>query len=231
MKRHFIVTVISVFVIGSFAQKPIKVDVGKPIFNQLWEDYQNFKKVEEEQASNYVGNPYRYEVDKGIIQLSSGEQIDNLILRYNVYKDQVEIKKNDRYYVVPKDKNISKFIFADHIIVLKVFDYSGKRRLGYLESIVDESACNQFVKHNIFLSPAKEQKPFQEAQPAEFIDKKNTVYISFNDNLLNAIKKKSDFLVMIPDHNEEIENFIKKNKIKFHKPESIKELVQFYNTL
>jgi hypothetical protein len=45
------------------------------------------------------------------------------------------------------------------------------------------------------------------------------------------ITKKKDLEEAFPDHKDEISGFIKKNKVKPNKPELLKELVQYYNSL
>ncbi|MBR8537456.1 hypothetical protein KDU71_17945 [Carboxylicivirga sediminis] len=205
--------------------------LASPEFNNFWRNLENIKMLEGEQPVEYKGSPYIYESEEAFITLENGQQIKPLILRYNVHDDVMEIKKDERYYTIPKQKEFPLFTLGEHSFGLKVYQLINKKQIGYFEALVVDSGCSLYLKHKVFLQAAEEPKPFQDAKPAEFKNRAPDLYLSINDGVLQVVSNKNDLIDMLPDHQQELSSFIKKNKIKFRKPESVKEVVEYYNSL
>ena len=204
---------------------------GSPEFNKFWQNLDHLRMINETEAKTYKGSPYLFENDQSAVTLKNGQTIDKLTLRYNVYNDEMEIKKGEQYYTIPKEKLFPKIKLGDHAFELRIYKVLSKKQLGYFEVLVSDSVCSLFVRHNVFLSQAQEPKPYQEAKPAEFKSKMPDTYIAVNGEVLMQVKGKNEFLELMPDHTKALTAFIKTNKIKFKKPESVKKLVEYYNSL
>jgi hypothetical protein len=205
--------------------------LSSPEFNRFWQDVEQTKFIEGAAEVKYNGTPYLFECNNASIGLKNGQVINNLTIRYNIYNDEMEIKKGQHYYSIPKEKHFPNFILEEHHFHLKVFKESSKKQIGYFESIVVDSICSLYLRHNIFLQEASEPKPYQEAKPPTFKIKPTILYVSFDEKELYAVKNKSDFLELAPKYQEELTAFIKKNKTKFKKTDSVKQLVDYYNSI
>ncbi|MCG8581820.1 MAG: hypothetical protein MI866_17980 [Bacteroidales bacterium] len=181
--------------------------------------------------SLYEGSPYLFEVEESASVYHDGKEVvKNLTMRYNAYKDQVEVKKEDQYYVVPKEDIFSEIQLGEFNIVLKTYISTSKKKLGYFLSEA-KGKLNLYSQHRVILNEPEEPGAFKEAKPAEFVKKQPVSFILCEDNVLRGVKNKNNFLDLVPDHQKELATFIKKNKIKFRKPESVKQLVEYYNSL
>ncbi|MCU4155933.1 hypothetical protein J1N10_08090 [Carboxylicivirga sp. A043] len=205
--------------------------LASPEFNKFWRDVEQSHFIEGKEEANYSGTPYLFESNFSSILLQDGHIIDSLTIRYNVYNDRMEIKKGENFYAIPKEKLFPHIVLEDRHFYLKIFKETSKRQIGYFESIVNDSLCSLYLRHNVFLQEASEPKPFQDAKPATFKSKPADLFITFDAEVLLLIKNKNDFLDITPDHQKELAAFIKTNKIKFKKPESVKLLVEYYNAL
>ncbi len=221
-----------IFCLFSFAGVSAQQYLSSPEFNELWHKLEYLKVVEgEEETITYNGSPYLFESEEAFITLEDGREIKPLTLRYNVHDDVMEVKKDERYYTIPKQKEFPSYTLAGHVFDLKVYQVSNKKQLGYFEVLVTDSFCSLYLKHTVFFQEAEAPKPFQEAKPAEFKNQLPEIYLSFNDDVLQMVKNKSDFIELAPKHKQALNDFIKKHKIKFRKPESVKELVEYSNSL
>ncbi len=205
--------------------------LASPEFNQFWHNLENIKRMEGEEAITYKGSPYLFESQEAYLTLEDGREIKPLILRYNVHDDVMEVKKDEQYYTIPKQKEFPSFTLAGHVFDLKVYQVLNKKQLGYFETLVTDSICSMYLKHTVFLQEAEDPKPFQEAKPAEFKNQAPEIYLSFNEEVLQLVKNKNDFIELIPEHQKAIEKYMKKNKTRFRKAESVAKLVEYYNTL
>ncbi|WP_289053617.1 hypothetical protein [Carboxylicivirga marina] len=204
---------------------------GSPEFNNFWQNLDNLKIRNGETAINYNGSPYLFETDQGKLILADEQSFEGLTMRYNVYNDEMEIKKGDQYYSIPKEKLFPSMVLDGHHFALKVYVDSNKKQIAYFEEFVNDSLCGFFIKHNIFLSEPEESRPYKDAKPAEFKSKMPGFYIAFNKDVLHEVKTKKDFLELAPAHQEELAAYIKKHKTKFKKTDSVKRLVEYYNSL
>ncbi|MBK3515996.1 hypothetical protein [Carboxylicivirga marina] len=226
MRRIYSLLILMIVLFSSTAQ-----DFVHPAIRQLMRDLENKQIDTGSQFAEYKGSPYLFESGAASLEMTNGQKVDGLTIRYNVYDDQMEIKKGEHYYAIPKEKTFMTFTLNGHPFVLKPYQYGTKKSSGYFEPLVDDKKCGLFLKHDIILVESVESQGYKEAQPAKFVNNPPKVFVSFDNGMLAYINSKKDFLNLLPNHKEEMEKFIKKNKIKFRKPESIKELVQFYNTL
>lgn len=200
-------------------------------FTKFWRNLDHLKSLEAEESVNYKGSPYLFESENAVLTINDNQLIEGLTLRYNVYNDRMEIKKDELFYNVPREKFIKSIMLDQHLFKLQVYQAGNKKKTAYLEVLVEDSLCSLFLKYNVNLNEAEEPKPYQEAKLAEFKKAQPDLFVSFNRDILKQIDNKKEFLELAPEHKNQLTNFIKKNKTKFKKPESVKQLVEYYNTL
>lgn len=231
MKRLFLLLVFIVTASSFFAQGYVKPEFVQQEFMLLWRDLENKQIATGLQHGEYEGTPYLFESNEASVILNSGQEINDLTIRYNVYDDQMEIKKGSHYYVIPKEKVFEGFTLFEHDFLLKPFNYGNNKGTGYFEPVVIDGNCSLYLKHDIYLKKAEQSKGYKEAQAAKFVSNPPKIYVSLNNSTLDLVNNKKDFMNLIADHQKELESFIKKNKIKFRKPESVRQLVEYYNAL
>ncbi|MCU4155931.1 hypothetical protein J1N10_08080 [Carboxylicivirga sp. A043] len=210
----------------------VSQDMISPQFEEFWMDFKGQEIIDGVQSVNYKGSPHIFETTSASVYLDERKKIEGLTIRYNVYNDLMEIKKGEKFYNIPKERLVPKIQLDDHLFVLRSFKLSKNKEIGYFESLFEEEGkCSLFLKHKVILKEGEEPKPFQEARPPEFKKHAPTTFMTFGEGYLVPVYNKNDFIRLIPKHHNEIAQYLKRNKIKFRKPESVKELVEYYNSL
>jgi len=143
MKKYLIPLLLLVSTAHSFCQTPIS-----PEFDKLWEDYKFVKFVDGDhltQEQNYKGTPYVEVDEKACTLFLQNEQIiENLTIRYNIYKDQMELMRKGIYYVIPRQKEFAAFQLAEHYFKYSTFSENNQILTGNLE-VLSEGKCTLYT--------------------------------------------------------------------------------------
>jgi hypothetical protein len=97
--------------------------------------------------------------------------------------------------------------------------------------VIEEGNASLFSKSQVAFHEAKEPAAYQDAEPAKFVKQTDEYYIRVSEQIAQPMRKRSDLYDIFPDHKKEVQAFIKDNRIRTNKPDALKELVQYYNSL
>lgn len=171
--------------------------------------------INKKASAGIFGSPYLYN-DFRSSEISNVNE--NVNIRYNIYSDEIEFKRDDKIYILPKD---SKY----HLIRLKDDE---KIRLvkGVYYILLDENDQNFLLKKvAISFTDAKPAlNSYTEDKPAEYRKEKPKYYLFYDGHLLE-INKKINFKNF--KKADEIEGFIKVNKINYTNEEHLVRLFDF----
>lgn len=157
----------------------------------------------------------------------------NFLLRYDAFNDQMLAKRNDDKIVIVNHKNISEVTFKDGTLY-KVFNYmlDGADKNGFLEVLLGDSTIMLLKKEIIkFSPPVKPASGYDKATPATFKKARPQYFITNKEGVVNSFDKKKDFMNHFPEKKNDIEKFIKSNKIKFTKEKDLIKLIKHLNTI
>jgi len=178
------------------------------------------------------GSPYlNDDFINGSVFTKSKTEFVGVPLRYNIFNDNIEFKTEDgTVMAVAGPETIEKIEFGDHKMMYLPYGNINKPRKGYF-IVIEEGKASLLSRPRMAFQEAKEPAAYQDAQPAKFIRQTDEYYIRVGDRLAQLMRKKSDLSDVFPDHKKEIQAFIKDNRIRANKPDALKELVQYYNSL
>lgn len=178
------------------------------------------------------GSPYLDDnFVKGSVYTTSKTEYVDVPLRYNIYNDQIEFKTGDnKVLALAAPESVDKIEFGNYKIVYIPFSVAKKVRRSFFV-VLAEGKASLFEKPRVTLKEATDAGAYQEAKPAEFVRNTDEYYIRVGEDLAKLVGNKKDLLEIFPDKQKQLEAFIKKQKIKPNKPESLKELVEYYNSL
>lgn len=180
------------------------------------------------------GSPYMNdEFVKGDLLTTKSEMMNGILLRYNVYDNEMEVKVKEIAYEVPAKDLVMRVILED-----KTFDYlpfqvaDEEKQIGYLE-LIKEGEWNLYCRHSKKYKEAQPPKAMQEnGAPAKFIDKPVVYFLKKNqDDVAFGFKNKKQLVNLFPEHEKKVQEFISKNKLKYNDPEDLKKLLNFCNIL
>ena len=181
---------------------------------------------------NIKGSPYLEDnFTKGSIYTKEKTMYIDVPIRYNIYFDQIEFKANDNtVQAMGTPEMIEKVKFKNYKMVYIPFSVSKEIRQGFF-LVLEEGKSSLYVKLRVSLQNPAKPLGYKDAQPAEFIRRPDAYYIRVGGSCAIEVRNKRDLLEIFPDHQKQLEAFIKKHKVKPNKPETLKELVQYYNSL
>jgi len=178
------------------------------------------------------GSPYlNDEFINGTIFTTSKYQFVDVPLRYNIYNDQIEFKTPTNEIQALETPGIVETVeFGDYKMVYIPYTNSKKIRHGFF-TLEEKGNVSLYSRLDVIFKKAEESGAYTDAVPAKFKKKSDSYYIRIGLEQAKKVDCKKDLLEIFPDHEDEIKVFIKKNKVKTNKPEKLKELVRYYNSL
>lgn len=199
--------------------------------NDLFLDnYYARKKYYPEKAKEYkdiAGSPYlNSEFVEGTFYLKDTVAI-KLPLRYNIYSDEMEYMLKGINYVVGNPQSLNKIELGGSLFVYLPFVGKG----GYFE-LFELGKCTLVQKKLVEIKPAEGPKPMEpEIKPASFIRKSDIFFLVINDSLAFKIENMKSVKKALQDQKDQIESFIKQEKIKNIKKGNLIKIVKYYNSL
>ena len=181
--------------------------------------------------SEIDGSPYlNDEFIVGSVFTVTKQQFADIPLRYNIYNDQIEFKSGDKIQALAAPEIVERVKFGEYQIVYIPFSNLKKIRKGFF-IVLEEGNASLYAKLEVEYRKSTEPGAYKEAEPAKFIKKNDQYYIKFGMEQAKKVGNKKELIEGFPNNKDKIEAFIKKNKIKTSKPETLKKLVQYYNSL
>ena len=229
MKKYFL-TILVVFTFSSsFSQTIYEVRRAMDLFesNKLQTgDWQNPLTESDIEGSPYLND----EFIAGTVFTVMKQQYVDIPLRYNIFNDQIEFKSGDKVQALAAPEIVELVEFGKYQMVYIPFSNLKKIKKGFF-IVLEEGKASLYIRSEIEFKKPTEPGAYKEAEPAKFIKKNDQYYIKIGVEQAKKVGNKKELVDSFPDNKDKIESFIKKNKIKTNKPESLKELVQFYNSI
>lgn len=229
MKKSLFPFFLIILTSQALCQTPISYE-----FDKLWEEFRFVKFVNGEyltNESNYKGTPYMEVDDKSCtLVLENSQSLKGLTIRYNIYNDQMEIEREGIYYIIPKQKEFSSFKLDNHLFKYLIYTDNGATTTGNLEVLI-EGTCSLYRKYRITLLDPQPARPYHDPKPATFKSKAPEFFFAVGDDQIVKLTSSKDFIELLPEHQDKIAQFIKKNKLKFRKQEDIVKVVEYFNSL
>lgn len=150
-------------------------------------------------------------------------------MRYDIYADEIQYKKDNIVYTLLKDEPYSKIVFTkpNTVIILAKIN----NEVGYYIQLLEgkNSLLQKISKKLEFTNDNKKTGFGLKDKTSFFKDNEPIFYIKTENSTYQLIKNKKDLLQVCPKKSSEIEDFIKSNKVKFNKEESLINAVKFIN--
>lgn len=232
MKNTFL-TLVFLFVlsVSSFAQADYMINSAMDFFRAQQITSGEFKNTLTEK--DIKGSPFlNDDFLTGSIYTTSKVQFVDIPLRYNIYNDDLEFKSpDDKVMAMSTPEIVERAVFGEYTMSYIPFVSVKKIRRGFFVILEQGDNCTLYSRPTVLYEKPQEPGAYKEAEPAKFIKRPDTYYLRFGKDAAKKVGNKKELISIFPDHTSEIQAFIKKNKIKTNKPEGLKKLVQYYNSL
>lgn len=178
------------------------------------------------------GSPFlNQEFINGSVYTTTKFQYADIPLRYNIFNDNIEFKTpENKVLAIAQPETIDKVTFGDYTMEYLSYMNVKKVRKGYM-LLITKGKASLYAKPEVVYTKATEAGAYKEPEPAKFERSSDIFYIRIETALAQRIDNKKDLIQVFPDHQNEIEGFVKKNKISPAKIDELKSLVEYYNSL
>lgn len=192
--------------------------------------------LSQEEFDNIQGSPYANEsFIAGNIYKDDKQVFEDVLLRYNIFSDEIEIKKDansaeEVYDALLKDPDTFVKI-KDNIYVFVPFEGSIEKG-HYFRIVSEETNFDLYQKSEVsFKSPFYARTTYERDRPASF-DQEHTYYIVDKAGKFYELPdSKSKIIKVMSKKEKEVKSFIKKNKLNFKEEKDLLKLVKYYNSL
>lgn len=150
-------------------------------------------------------------------------------MRYNVYQDFMEYTQNGQRLALDKN-HVKKVKFGNQTFVVDKFEFRGKETKGYL-SVLDSGKAMLFAKKVVIFMDAKPGRALDGTDlPAQYSKSADAYYYKVGDGELKQVGNMKEMIASFPNKQEELKQFVKKEKISPRKEQELIKLIQFYNS-
>ncbi len=177
------------------------------------------------EGSIYVGENW----PGGKLILRGGKTIENYLFRYNVYADQMQFIKDSDTLAFASPGELFSITFDDRTFVYGPYEGSGTLMKGYFELLVPGKQQLLLRRAVSYIIP-EETKGKEEPKNKYLISE---CFFLKKGNLpaQKVICNKKSALNAVGDHQEELDNYLKKTGNKVRTAEDLKRMVAYYNSL
>ena len=232
--KHYILTLL--FILGfagiSSAQYQLNYEIREAVDFYRSNKFIDGSMKSELTEKDIQGSPYlNDEFVNGTIFTVQMLKYSDIPLRFNIYNDDLEFKTpTGEVMALSAPEILEKAEFGNMQMVYSPYSQTNKIKKGFFV-VLEQGKASLYSKPGIVFQEPTEPAAYKEAEPAKFVRKADEYYIRIGAEQAILIGNKKELIAAFPDNQDKIESFINKNKIKTNKPESLKEVVRFYNSL
>lgn len=178
------------------------------------------------------GSPYlNDEFIEGSIFTTSKNQFVKIPIRYNIFTDQIEFRTNDgTIQALAAPEVVEKIEFGDYLLEYIPYLLANKIKRGYFV-VLEKGNVSLYSRSRVLFEQAKEPGAYADAQPPKFLRRPEEYYIRAGKDPAKVIMKSKDIINILPDNRNQMEAYIKQNKVRTNRPDDLKKLIQYYNSL
>ncbi|MFV0266575.1 MAG: hypothetical protein ACK5HT_05505 [Draconibacterium sp.] len=167
----------------------------------------------------------------GSVYTTTKFQYTDIPLRYNIFNDNIEFKTpENKILAIAAPETIDKITFGDYTMEYLSYMNVKKVRKGYM-LLITKGKASLYAKPEVIYKKATEAGAYKEPEPAKFERRSDIFYIRIETASAQRIDNKKDLLQVFPDHQNDMEAFVKKNKISPAKIDELKSVIEYYNSL
>jgi len=180
--------------------------------------------------NDIAGSPY---LDKNFIPASivktNGTEIKDISLRYNIYNNTMEFKKDGQVLSIAFPSEIFKIRMGGKLFVYTPYMTEKNVRSGYFQ-LLYEGRYHLLKKYDVVLKWPSDSR-LQPNDSARFVSTPPHYFLRYGDgmaHLIDSQKKLIKFLQPIPPR---LINYIETNKIKMKDEKQLMELMELLEEL
>lgn len=194
-------------------------------------DRTNVNRVIDGSQDPIDGSPYlKDDFETGEITLVDSTVFPDILLRYNIYNDQIEFQDEGKNYVIGTKILVKNITLGEDIFVVDLLETVNGERQGFLTLLAD-GEVKLLCKYNMELTDRVPSKALQDPQPRKFVRKQDIYFVKVGLQRINEIGSVKKLIIYLENHQDELKTFSKKEKILSNNPEELAKLITYFNSL
>lgn len=176
------------------------------------------------------GTPYVDEkYEEGVIYY--GDKSLTVPVRYNAYQDLIEYTQNGKAAVLDPTLTIKRIKVGASTYITQEYKANGKTKVGYFQ-LLDSGRLTLLAKQKVIYLPAKKGGNLDGSdQLAQFKRNPDMYYYKIEGGAVQDVESIKSLIETLPDKQDELTQFAKKEKISPRKEKEMIQFVQYYNSL
>ncbi len=176
--------------------------------------------------SNLAGNSPESHFIPAVIIRNDGTEIKDVALRYNVYTNTMQFKRNGTLLDIYETNKINRIIMADKIFVYAPYNEAKRIRLSYFQ-LLNEGKY-QLLKMYKVGSDGTTQK--QNANEYSRYENSTTAYyLRYGDGMAYLIDSQNKLIKILQPVPKEVIDYIQKNNIKATNESELIDFMEYIN--
>jgi len=182
-------------------------------------------------VDDIYGNPYmEKDFINGTIFTVQKIQYVDIPIRYNMYSDVFEFRSDDGVFEIGVPADVEKIEFNGMVFHYIPYLADKKLKNGFFQ-VLEAGSATLYARYKVAFKKMEPASLTQTTKPNRFEDLPIEYYLRIKNNEAILFNNKKELIGLFPDNQDKVEDFISKNKIKLNKPESLMELIKYYNSL
>ena len=163
---------------------------------------------------------------EGIVELSGGITYEPVLLRYNLYFQQMQFIRGGDTLAFASPGELENVVLGDRNFIYSAFKNRKMLDSSYFE-VISNGKCLLLKHHYIKYHFSEADTPYEE----EYVYL-TSLYVKKGPEPAVALRKcKKAVCCAFPDKKEEIKDFIKTNNLKMRHTEDIMLVIEYYNRI
>lgn len=193
-----------------------------------------------ERYEGVKGTPYLFDQwTNGEVEMRSSQVFDNVRIKYNVYLDELLVKRRDGAEVVPDKSTVVQFVLnsgaADPRRFVRIDYLTNYRKFPYnhFAEMLYEGASTLLAVRRKKLIKADYRRAYHANRPYdEFGETMTTYYLITPDGQVGTLRShRKSILRRLKDQRDAVDKFIEDQAIDFANPDDLVRLVRYYDGL
>ena len=179
-------------------------------------------------VEDYEGSPF---LDKTFVEgeiYSFKNKFIGVPLRYDIFNDNMEFKQNNYVYTLLPEPHIKKVQFDGNTFIVEAI---GKGKFRFLTQL-DSGKVVLMSKKVVLFQKKRQPKGYETAATsAKFTRNQDIFFYKIGESGITKVSSLKSLIESLPDKQDDVNQFVKKEKISAKKEEDLVKLIKYYNSL
>jgi len=198
-------------------------DIGQEFTKKKHLEFSNSDKYIDE--NEIAGSPYlNKQFQSSYILKINGGEIRDMALRYNIYNDQMEFKKDGKIFSIALPNEVVRINMGGKVFIYKSYMTAKNLSAGYFQ-VMYEGDYQLLKKEQVVLvSPSEKTHPDDSLR---FERKSPLFYLRYGDGMAHLVNSQKNLIKTLQPIPQGVIDFIKSNKINTKDEKQLIELLEY----